>query len=241
MTRHGLLIVLGILTSAGVAAARPAVRPPDPTDGQPPSAPAQLEVISGDDTVAQHVISRTDAIVACLDARRATFVRARIRLSWGRDRKVRSVGVSGGGASFSRCVGKALRGLMPETTVRAGSGRVVIALRAARVAPGPAPGPQPMPAPPAGDLHTCRIDTDCTLHFRTSACIASDPVAVNKLDPAKVRATYPVRRLECGMGGPQYDELRDSNENRYSAACERARCVLRDAGPQPTRQFRLAP
>lgn len=245
MTRHGssFLIALSLLATAGVAAAKPAPIRPDPDRGRPYRPPAQLEVTRGDPTVAAHVEARAGAIARCLTGRGTTFVRARVRLTWARTSKVRSIGVSGGGAAFARCVGKALRGSLPGKVARGGSGRVEFVVRAFdTIEPVPVPMPEPEPKPlPAGDIHACRVDSDCTLHFRLSACVPGDPVAVNTLDPAKVRTTYPVRRLECAMGGPQYDELLRSTENRWAARCEQARCVVHDAGPQPTHPFRLAP
>ncbi|MBZ0231507.1 MAG: hypothetical protein K8M05_04095, partial [Deltaproteobacteria bacterium] len=97
----------------------------------------------------------------------------------------------------------------------------------------PAPKPTPAPAGKAA-LQRCTVDADCTIHFQTHACIAGDPVAVNKRDMAAVRTAFPVRRIECAMGGPQYMDLMMANEGRYSAACEASRCVVRDAGPRPT-------
>ncbi len=232
------LALLTLLVLTGTAAAKPA-------GGRPFPAPPSVEVVSGDPTVAQHVMSRSAVIARCMNGSRATFVRARITLSYGANRKVRSVGIRGGGATFARCVGRALRGLLSEQPVRGGRGRVVIAVRKGAggpvPVPVPAPTPTPTPTPTTGDIHTCRVDDDCTIHFRLYACIPGNPVAVNKLDPAKVRATYPIEHDPCGMGGPQYDRLRESNEGRYSAACEARRCVVRDAGPRPSMLDTLHP
>lgn len=222
MTRFALVTLL-LLTGTAVA---------KPAGGRPFPAPPSVEVVSGDPTVAEHVMARADVIARCMNGSRATFARVRIKLAYGVNRKVRSVAVSGGGATFARCVGRALRGWMPGEVVRGGSGRVVIAVRKG------GGGPTPVPA---GDIHTCRVDDDCTIHFRQHACIPGDPVAVNRLDPARVRTTYPVEHIACGMGGPQYDRLRDANENRYSAACEARRCVVRDAGPRPSMLDTLQP
>lgn len=86
----------------------------------------------------------------------------------------------------------------------------------------------------ATDFTSCRADDDCTLYFRLLACTPGDPLAVNKRGLDAARAAYPVKNLACGMGGPQYEQLRASNEGRYSATCVKNRCELRDSGPKPT-------
>ncbi|MNC95922.1 hypothetical protein D3C83_131530 [compost metagenome] len=53
-------------------------------------------------------------------------------------------------------------------------------------------------------------------------------------DRDKLNAAFPIEHEPCGMGGPQYEQLRMRNEGRYAAACEQARCVVHDRGPQPT-------
>jgi hypothetical protein len=209
--------------------------------------PQPVEVVSGHAVVAAQVEARATELSQCSPRTRATFVRMRVKLRWSARGGVRAVAVSSpGGAAFARCVQRALRGALVSPTGRAGSGSAAVILRRTIIRTGPtppppAPEPTPMPAPePAprvpstATLQQCTVDTDCTIHFRTHACISSDPVAVNKSDMTAVRDAYPVRRIDCAMGGPQYMELLMRNEGRYSAACEVSRCVVRDAGPRPT-------
>ncbi|HUQ04334.1 MAG TPA: hypothetical protein VM261_17665 [Kofleriaceae bacterium] len=211
------LRLLAILCLLGTAAFAPSPRP--------------VEVVSGDATVAAQLEARAAQLAECKPRTRATFIRTRIKLRWNARGEVRSVSVGGpGGAAFARCVSKALRGSLVEPPARAGSGSAVVILRRAVVRK---PDALTLPATRTPALQRCTVDADCVIHFQSSACIAGDPVAVNGTDMAAVRAAYPVRRLDCGMGGPQYDRLRMQNEGRYSAACEARQCVVRDAGPRP--------
>ena len=132
-----------------------------------------------------------------------------------------------------------------------GEPRISLAVRPGSYTPPPRPVPVPMPMPtprpiplpapaPTSSLQSCKVSSDCTLHFQVQACAGGEPVAVSvHAHPAAVRKAYPVQNIACGMGGPQYDDLRASNENRYTAACEHSRCVAHDAGPQPTMRDRL--
>lgn len=245
--RHALRLLavafLAVTSTTGVAAAkrRP---PPDGGASMPrPAPPPPVDHVQGTPQLVGHVEDRALALGACMTRNRNTVVAARATLRWDARGRVLSTRVSGGSAAFNRCAARALRGRVIGVAAR-GTGRVSMTVRNTGASPSPAPQPPvilPAPRPPIVkpapgtrpvDIHACTTDADCTLHFRTHACISGDPVAVNTLDPAAVRATYPVTHVACGMGGPQYDSLRASNEGRYSAACERSRCVVRDAGPR---------
>lgn len=202
---------------------------PPPEDAAFAPRPGPVEVVSGHAVVAAQVEARSARLATCTPRTRATFVRTRVKLRWSARGDVRAVAVSGpGGAAFARCVSRALRGPLAAAPARAGSGSAVVIVRRAVVRT-PAP-----PPPGKADLQRCTIDADCTIHFREHACISGDPIAVNKSDLAAARTAFPVRRLECAMGGPQYMELLMANEGRYRAACEASRCVVRDAGPRRT-------
>ncbi len=105
--------------------------------------------------------------------------------------------------------------------------------------PVPLPAPiTPAPsAPTAASLQACEVDSDCRVHFRTSACFPGDPIGVNVRDPAAVRTIFPVKRQACAMGGPQYERQRMANEGRYGAVCKLDRCEVVDRGPRQTIPF----
>lgn len=249
-------VALAALGAAGLAAAQPGAGPPPPPLELDLVPMPPLELVTGPALATDHVRRHDVAIAACLDRGRARVVRTmRVSLRWTAAGAIRAVNVGGGSAAFNRCAAAALRGRLAVAPGRPGSAWVTARVnRQPRAVapparptpptiPAPPPPPLPSPSPPparppvttAPDLHRCTVDADCTIHFRTSACIAQDPIAVNKHDPAAVRAAYPVRRIECAMGGPQYQELLLANQGRYAAACEQARCVVKDAGPRPTR------
>jgi hypothetical protein len=183
-----------------------------------------VEVTKGNPVVTSHVVRNGDELVACAAKGRAGAVKARVAIRWDRRGKARSIVVKGGTMAFRRCAKEALAGTLPITKRRAGSGSASFVVRKPAAAPA---------KPAAPDLQACQVDSDCTIHYQLHACVVGDPIAVNKTDSAAVYKTYPVRRLDCGMGGPQYDELRRSVENRWSARCEASRCVVHDAGSQP--------
>jgi hypothetical protein len=199
------------------AAARPAaaIRPKDDL-----VAP-KVEVLRGDSVVSAHVVRRAAGLQACAARGRADTVKARASIRWDKRGRAKRITVYGGTAAFRRCAKKALAGALPIVARRRGSGSAAFLVK--KLA---SPDPLATTTQPV-DLHACQEDADCTLHFQLHACVPSEPVAVNKLDPAAVRATYPVRHLDCAMGGPQYDELRSSHENRWTARCEKSRCVVR--------------
>ncbi len=200
-----------------------------------------VEVVRGHAVVAAQIEDRSGALLACAQRGRTTFVRANVRLRWNARGQVRAVTVAGGGGAFNRCAGRALRGVMADPPTRAGTGVAAVIVRTGAPTTPTTPPPTTTTRPDGtADLQRCTADSDCTIYFQTSACIPQDPVAVSATaDPAAVRTAFPPRRIECGMGGPQYDELRESNEGRYSAACERLTCVVRDAGLRPTMRQKL--
>ena len=188
---------------------------------QPP-----VEVLRGDSVTSAHVLRRADALEACAARTGKPSIQARVRMSWDRRGKPRNLRVTGGTAAFRRCAKQALIAKVPIVQRRWGSGYAVFVVRPPS-SPDPlalTPAPEPAAAP---DLLACEVDRDCTLHFRLHACVPSDPIAVNKSDLVSVYRTYPVRRLDCAMGGPQYTELRQANENRWTAACVRQKCTVR--------------
>lgn len=219
------LATLCLATLAGTVTAKPA----RPVDGAlvPGSGPPALEVVRGDRPVVTHVQANADAIVACSRRGRATFLRVRVTMRWDARSRVQRVNVYGGSAAFNRCTRQVL-GRTIAATNRRGSGQATIIVRRPDVVA------TPTPRPAATDLQSCTRNDDCTIHFQLHACISGDPVAVNQLDPAAVKLEFPVRRLACGMGGPQYQELVMRNANRWSATCEQARCTVHDAGLRPT-------
>lgn len=180
----------------------------------------RVQIVRGTPAVTAHVEGHAAALQSCAAKGTADQVRTRVWMRWDRRGRIRSIRVKGGTAAYRRCVQKALAGTLPLARRRGGSGSAMF------VVPRPSsPDPLAMTAPV--DLHACQVDADCTLHFRQHACVPGDPVAVNKLDPAAVLAAYPVTHQACGMGGPQYDKLRAETENRWTAACEASRCVVR--------------
>jgi hypothetical protein len=232
MTRRArtLLPLFALAATTSLAAAKPA-------QGFAPR-PRPIEII-GDESIRAYVEDHGAALLQCAELGSSSFARLQVRLSWNRRGKISSVGVSGGGARVNRCAGKALRGSIALAAPRAGRGKTQVLLRTDGRIRTPAPTPVATPVP---TLQRCTADADCVIHFQESACIPGDPVAVSATaSAAAVRAAFPVRRIECGMGGPQYDELRRSNEGRYTPACEAKRCVVRDAGPQPTGPGGLRP
>lgn len=226
--RHIAVALCLVGLTAGTAAAK---RMPTP---QP------LTLTRGQGPAAELVQSRAADLVACSHNGRATLLRMRVTLRWNRDGKVLRANSYGGSAAVNRCVAKVLGGFIPNVTGR-GSAQVAYTIRRPAIVIAPAPGPMPLPVPPprvaTSALLTCNVDDDCTLHFQTMSCVARDPIAVNKRDPDAVRLAFPVKQEACGMGGPQYDQLRDDNERRWSASCSKSRCTVIEHAPvmKPTR------
>jgi len=224
MTRPLLLAVLLWLSSAASVAVA----------GAPvPGGPLPVEITTTQPKLVAHLQTHGPALQTCALTAKPSLLRVKVRLAWNRGQRTYGVAVSGGGGTFNRCAAKALRGTLVGGGTRSGSGRATLVLRRGAIAPA-RPVPIPMTPPsssPATALDSCRVDTDCTVHFRMYACVNSDPIAVSSKDPAAVRAAYPVRRLDCGMGGPQWEAARDAAD-RWSARCEVNRCVLVE-GPVP--------
>lgn len=211
----GLALLL-VATTAGAQ--------PDARALPAPPARASVEIVRAAPGLAAAIEARAGAIAACVPTNR-TQVKTRVYLRWSDRGTVVASVVTGGTAAYNACVRRAVRGALDVT--RRGSGVVQLIARA------PA---KPTPKPPTittahPELVACKVDSDCTLHFQLSACVPSDPIAVNTSNPTAVRTAFPVRRLECAMGGPQYERLRMSSENRYSTRCVQKQCALIDAGP----------
>ncbi|MCE9575625.1 MAG: hypothetical protein K8W52_20915 [Deltaproteobacteria bacterium] len=232
MTALRLLPAVCLALATSTSIAQPAGAPPVPPN--PMAISETIDVVRGAEPVTAYVQARATAIAGCIPKNK-TDVRTRISLRWNRGGKLTTIDVSGGNAAYNRCVRAAVRGTIGAT--RRGSGQILLV--AHRRGPAPIPSTPPAPAPivtaQSGhpDLTSCKVDSDCTLYFQTSSCVPSDPIAVNTVDPAAVRKAFPPRRIECAMGGPQYDRLRMSQENRYATRCEQRQCVLIDHGAQP--------
>ena len=56
--------------------------------------------------------------------------------------------------------------------------------------PVPRKKPRPRKPAPRPALDTCKVDSDCTVYFRTSACIPGDPMAVATAKLALARKTF---------------------------------------------------
>jgi YD repeat-containing protein len=216
---------LGLLVAASAALAQPA-GPPAPHPMRPvPPPPAPIpavEIVRGTGPAAAVVQAHVDAVAACMPATRHTPVRARVALRWDRHGRLVDITLTGGPAAFDRCASRALRGTIPAT--QRGHDLALILVQPRAAAP---------ITPPGGsvDLQACTADGECTLFYREHGCVAGDPVAVNAAHLDLAPQKYPVRRLECAMGGPQYEQLRMNAEARYSTRCEQHRCTVHDAGP----------
>ncbi len=213
-----LAVVAGDLGRAAAQPDRPA-----PTR---PSVPPGLQVDSVSGPLELHVVRRSDGLRACAVGERRLPFKARVTIRWNRDGKTSLVSVGGGSARFNRCAAAVLRGWVGDVKGRGGAtARVVVDGR------GPVPPLPPDPPPPrVTALEACTVAADCTIYFRFHGCVAGDPVAVNAGQLELARKTYPIKREACAMGGPQYDRLRRSNENRWSTTCEAGRCGVHDAG-----------
>jgi hypothetical protein len=236
MMRAKLPVLAVFLASIPFAAAdRKPVRPAPP--------PVNLTVAPGSDArLGQVVRTHAGDLIACASR---SLIKVKLRASFDHGGRARQIIVrSDGGRAFERCVAKALRGERSARRGVSGPRDVAFVIDAApgmpapKPVPVPAPKPVPAPAPPPKpgklDVQACKVDSDCTVHFRVHACFPGNPIGVNKLDPAAVRAAFPVERHACGMGGPQYDRQRMANEGRYTAACQASRCAVVDHGLRPT-------
>lgn len=218
-----------------LAASPAAAKPVRPIDGLLAPAPPALQVQQGPLIARVHVTGHADEIVACTRHSRATVIRARVALRWDGQARIQRATVLGGNPLFNRCASRALRGTINGVDHRGAALVRFLVRKPDNKAPDTFAVPPPDPAPATAGLQTCQADTDCTLHFRSHGCVSGDPVAVNtSADRKAVLDAFPVRHDACAMGGPQYEQLRMSNEGRYSAACEQSRCVARDHGPQKT-------
>lgn len=201
-----------------------------------PAPLAPIAVTSASAPLTHHIERRAYDMRACAQGERRAVITVKVTARWDRDGKTRAIVVRGGSARFNRCVTSLLGGWVADV---AGRGSASARLEVHRLAPPPptvVPPPTPDPHDPLGrwttpmppGLDACATTADCTIYFRTLACVPSDPIAVaaGQLDLA--RATYPHRIEACGMGGPQYEALRRSNATRYSTTCEARRCVLHD-------------
>ncbi|MEZ4399206.1 MAG: hypothetical protein R3B06_04260 [Kofleriaceae bacterium] len=207
LARGALALIASLAVPAADARAKP-VAPP-PVDA------GTVDVVRGSEPIVSLVRGRRAQLAACAPAGRV--VRTTLSLRWARTGALTSIVVSGGTRAYRRCVQAALAGSVAAQT----RGRGKLALIARGV------GAPPPPVAHAA-LRTCQVDSDCTLHFQLSACIAQDPVAVNKSMLPAVRAAFPVRRIACGMGGPDFDRLQEDNANRYRTRCVARRCELID-------------
>lgn len=224
MLRHLALASVALVGLTTTASAKRVYVPPAPTI---------TLVRATSPALVAHLERHDDALVACASNERRATLSVRVSARWDGAGRMRSVSVQGGSARFNRCASTALRGAIAVTT--RGNGTALIKVpRPARPTPVivPAPTPAPAPAPKPVAIDSCRADSDCTIYFRVQSCIPGDPMAVNASQLAAARTKFPMKHDPCGMGGPQYDELRDSFEGRYHANCVQQRCVVHDAGPQ---------
>ncbi|MBK9036501.1 MAG: hypothetical protein IPL61_35515 [Myxococcales bacterium] len=211
MLRRSLVtLAFAAVATTGVASAKRMPVPPPPRP---------VLVISTTPALVEHIQTRDAVLVACARGERAAVIATRVTLRWDSAARVRAVSVRGGTVRFNRCAARALRGTIAGVTGR-GIARATMKVQRP-VAPS-------RPAPTA--LDACQVDADCTIYFRLQACVPQEPLAINRAQGPAARAAFPPRRLECAMGGPDYDELVRANERRWSTSCAQARCVLHDAG-----------
>lgn len=97
----------------------------------------------------------------------------------------------------------------------------------------PAKPAKPAKPKPTAALDICTADGDCEVYFRLHACFPGEPLAINKARRADARARHPLRRIECAMGGPDYQCRAESARNRYTTTCKAGRCTLVDRGEKP--------
>ncbi|MBL8624354.1 MAG: hypothetical protein JNK64_23810 [Myxococcales bacterium] len=192
----------------------------------PPPRPGPVTITSSSRPLTDYLTAHQAALIACAKRERGAVLKVTVLVRWDADGTTGAVRVGGATARFGRCATAALRGQIPGVSGRA-SARAKLAIDRKRL--GPAPRLDDGPAA----LAACQVDSDCTIYFRTSACVPTDPIAVatSQLDAA--RAMFPLKRVDCGMGGPQYERLRQENAGRWSTSCVAARCELREHAVVP--------
>lgn len=226
--RHLASLLASLTTVAALTGGAAVAKPARPVDSGLviQQAPPPISIVGRGSRIDGHVLARGDELLRCSRGSRATFLRARVSLRWNADGAITRASVTGGSAAFNRCAGRALLGQLDgfdPLTGRKGAARTSFAIRK------PAQIVDRTPAPPPADtLQFCQADDDCTVYFRTSSCVPSDPVAVNGHDLKAVVAKYGHKNDPCGMGGPQYEKLRWQNEGRWTASCVQQTCTLQE-------------
>lgn len=201
-------VALAALTSTAAAKRMP-----------PPPQPGPVTITSTSRPLTDHLAAHEAALIACAKRERGATIKATVLVRWDDDGALGVVRVGGSTARFGRCATAALRGQLAGVTARASArAKLVIDRKRLGAAAGPDDG--------VAALATCQVDSDCTIYFRTSACVPSDPIAVATAQLDAARAKFPVKREACGMGGPQYERLRRANDGRWTTSCVAARCGL---------------
>ncbi|MBK7075476.1 MAG: hypothetical protein IPH44_24615 [Myxococcales bacterium] len=192
----------------------------------PPPPPGPVTITSTSRPLTDHLAAHEAALIACAKRERGAVLKATVLVRWDADGTTGALRVGGSTARFGRCATAALRGQIPGVSGRA-SARAKLVIDRKRL--GGAPRPDDGTAALAG----CQVDSDCTIYFRTSACVPTDPIAVATSQLDRARALFPPKHIECAMGGPQYERLRRQNEGRWTASCVAARCELREHAIDP--------
>ncbi len=208
MPRTLILAAVALAAMSTTAAAKRMPPPPGPVTRTPSSRP-----------LADHLTASEAAVVVCARRERGAVLQATVMVRWNADGTTGPLRVASANARFGRCLTTALRGQIPGGSGRA-SARARVVVDRKRLGGATGGG--------AAALTACKVDSDCMVWFRTSACVPTDPIAVASAQLAAVRVTYPVKRIECGMGGPQYDELLEANRGRWTTTCVAARCALHE-------------
>ncbi|HEY4057453.1 MAG TPA: hypothetical protein VGM39_12635 [Kofleriaceae bacterium] len=245
------LALVAVLALGGTASA-----------GSPKPAHRVVTAPGGDKRLAALVTERAPQILACAGG---ALLKGHVRATFDYGQRARQIVVDADGDHpFEKCVATTLRGRAAHGGGPNGPVELAFTieevpavappsvkpvkqtplkpapLKPAPLKPAPVkPGPSTTTTAPASELTSCRVDADCTLYFRLASCTPGDPMAVNAKQLDAARLKFPMRHLECAMGGPQFDELRERDEGRYSAACVKTQCVVSDKGPQPTMQERM--
>lgn len=190
----------------------------------PPASP--VTITSTSRPLTDHLAAHEAALIACAKRERGATIKATVLARWADDGTLGVVRVGGGTARFGRCATAALRGQLAGVT-GAASARAKLVIDRKRL------GPAPRPDDGLAALATCQVDSDCTIYFRTSACVPADPIAVATAQLDAARAKFPVKREACGMGGPQYERLRRANDGRWTTSCVASRCGLIEHATTP--------
>ncbi len=207
-------LALAALTSTAAAKRMP----------PPPASP--VTITSTSRPLTDHLAAHEAALIACAKRERGATIKATVLARWADDGTLGVVRVGGGTARFGRCATAALRGQLAGVT-GAASARAKLVIDRKRL------GPAPRPDDGLAALATCQVDSDCTIYFRTSACVPADPIAVATAQLDAARAKFPVKREACGMGGPQYERLRRANDGRWTTSCVASRCGLIEHATTP--------